>query len=231
MTFNNRSNKLIMLGCIFIFIVMLFFTSAASANNYQKKVWKPAKPESKQITEESKNIESKKQNPQAEKKYRKRVTWLFPKRNIRKRVRFRPWDNPTKKQSLKIMEIEQNIWGGPSLYNRIYCESKFKPKWVVGRYSGLLMIDSSWWEYVWPKTPKRIVYKTTSRKKLPIYKITLWSDGKRVKKIIDRKAVSIKRINIGHLPKRASTTHGWAAIRVGQRAVSGGPPATWSCSL
>lgn len=214
----------IVIALFALFALSVFATNPAGADSiYTKKVFKLNKPESEAQTEISAD--------KKETAYKKRITYLYPNQIVRKRIHFKPWANPTKRQTLKIMRIEEGIWGGPSQYNRIYCESKFKSDWVVGQYSGLLMISADWWDYVWPKTPKRIVYKTEHQLRLPVYRITLWSNGKRYKKVVNQRNVKLLRIHIGRLPKRTNATHGWAAVRVGQRAITGGPPASWECSL
>ena len=152
-------------------------------------------------------------------------------RPIRKVKRFVPWATPSPSQVSKIIVWEQRRWGGPSLAARVWCESKNRWNAVNGPYRGVLQFGPVW-ESMWPGTPRGVRVVKRSRVRRPKVRITRYSDGtrkiKRLGKVWVRKTVILK----GRLPKNPSPFHAWAAIRVGQRAVSGhGPSTGWSCDL
>jgi hypothetical protein len=155
----------------------------------------------------------------------------YPPKVIRKTVRFKPNSSPNSSQVRKIAASEQKIWGGPSLLNRINCESGFNYAATNGQYSGLLQIGS-WWSYAWPQTPRKVVLSSSRTIKKPIIRHFKWSTGKLTSKTLKKRNVKLIIKRVGRLPANASPFHGYASIRVGQRAVSGrGPTTSWSCSL
>jgi hypothetical protein len=156
-----------------------------------------------------------------------------PPKRVENVVKFTPEPHPSWPTEVrKIARLERERWGGPSIVGRIWCESDGK-WWVVngGGYAGLLQIGGIW-GYLWSGAPRgvRIVKKRQVRK--PIIEFTEWSNGVTTREQIGSVKQKRVRIRKGKLPAGASPLHGWAAIRVGQRAVSGDGPSTgWSCGL
>jgi len=150
---------------------------------------------------------------------------------IRKVRRFKPWATPSPEKVKQIIIWEQQRWGGPSLMGRVWCESKYLWHASNGQYRGVLQFGPIW-SSMWPGTPRdvKIVKKTTvKRHKI---RITRYSDGTRKRKKLRKVKVPKTVILKGKLPKNPSPFHAWAAIRVGQRAVSGhGPTTSWECNL
>ncbi|MBA2240045.1 MAG: hypothetical protein H0W09_02185 [Solirubrobacterales bacterium] len=153
-----------------------------------------------------------------------------PKRD-RVRRRFIPEAQPSPHQALRISRLERERWGGPSIDDRMRCESRLLWNATNGSFRGLLQIGS-WWEYAYPKTPRGVTVRRTKHRRAPVIRVRRWSDGR-----VDRDRIGSRRQRLdvileGKLPRNASPYHGWAAIRVGQRAVSGDGPSTyWECGL
>lgn len=146
-------------------------------------------------------------------------------------VRFQPPAHPGFAKVQWIMRFEQKKWGGPTLANRISCESGSSWNALNGRYKGVLQFGPVWWS-MWPGTPRKIRYATERRKRLRTIHLFKFTDG-HTKRVVARRFTGIRRtIHTGMLPKNADQYHAWAAIRVGQRAVAGrGPTTSWECAL
>lgn len=154
-----------------------------------------------------------------------------PKRHVKRVRHFHPDAHPSPSEVYKIERLEQERWGGPSIRNRVYCESRNLWNATNGQYHGLLQIGS-WWSYAWSQTPRDVRIKRVVTRRMPVYKVKVYDTGKRTKTRIRSRRQRVSRIKKGHLPSGADAYHGWAAIRVGQRAVSGdGPSTSWSCGL
>jgi hypothetical protein len=158
-----------------------------------------------------------------------------PPKRVENRSRFRPDGSPeTVAEAKRISRYERQRWGGPSINGRIGCESGWR-HWIVNSIGagGYLQFLKGTWNAMWPGTPRnvRLVSKRTVKK--PIYKFTTYSDGSTIREKIGKIRQKRVRIREGRLPAGASRLHGWAAIRVGQRAVPGGPGPTtsWVCGL
>lgn len=154
-----------------------------------------------------------------------------PRKVVRKVRRFTPDAHPSPKRVREIIAIEQRIWGGPSIARRVDCESDFRWNATNGQYRGLLQIGS-WWATAWPQTPRKVVLRKVKFRRKPVIRITRYSDGRVERKVVGKMRQKVVRLRKGKLPADASPYHGWAAIRVGQRAASGAGPSTmWECSL
>jgi hypothetical protein len=158
--------------------------------------------------------------------------WHKPPKNVKKRVKFTPTGTPSPSEVYEIAAHEQAKWGGPTLINRIRCESTFNWAAGNGQYRGLLQFGPIW-DSMWPGTPRGVTIKDKKIVKKKIVRYRKWSHlnkwVKKPRKTINQKVFIIKK---GKLPKYPDPYHGWAAIRVGQRAVSGhGPTTGWECGL
>lgn len=155
-----------------------------------------------------------------------------PERRRTIRVKgWKPWSQPSVYQVEVILREEQRRWGGPWLGNRVACESGYSWSASNGQYGGLLQFGSIWYS-MWPGTPRGVKYVEKRKVKLPIVRHTTWTDGTTTKTTIGKLTQRQRIIRKGKLPRNASPYHGWAAIRVGQRAVSGdGPTTSWACGL
>ena len=154
-----------------------------------------------------------------------------PKKHINRTRHFTPTCCPSSSEVGRIADLEQARWGGPSIRGRIYCESRNNYGATNGSYRGLLQIGS-WWNYAWPRTPRDVTVKDEFWHKVWVKRVRRFNTGalQRFKTRKVRQHVHLKKE--GKLPDGASPYHGWAAIRVGQRAVSGdGPSTAWSCGL
>lgn len=155
-----------------------------------------------------------------------------PDSRVTVRVRhWRPWATPTTRQVMIILREEQDRWGGPWLGNRVACESGYSWSATNGQYAGLLQFGSIW-SSMWPGTPRGVKYVSTEKKRKPIVRHTLLTSGewthRKIGSVRQKKTV----IRKGRLPRNPDAYHGWAAIRVGQRAVSGdGLTTSWACGL
>jgi len=144
---------------------------------------------------------------------------------------WKPWSQPSIYQVEIILREEQQRWGGPWLGNRVACESGYNWSATNGQYAGLLQFGSIW-SSMWAGTPRGVKYKDTFKVKLPIVRHTTWTDGHKTKAKIGKVTQKRTVIRKGKLPRYPDAYHGWAAIRVGQRAVSGdGPTTSWACGL
>lgn len=153
------------------------------------------------------------------------------RRNVVRIKDWRPWPRPTYQQVVTIAAAEQRRWGGPSLMNRILCESGGSWSATNGQYLGLLQFGPIWWS-MWPGTPRGVKLKTRKVWDAPVRRWVRWSGGRWTSKVIGRVRQTKSIIRSGRLPRNPDQTHGWAAIRVGQRAVSGdGPTTGWACGL
>jgi hypothetical protein len=155
-----------------------------------------------------------------------------PHKHLTIKRHFHPTAKPSPRQVKKIARVERQRWGGPSILGRIWCESGYRWSARNGPYRGLLQIGP-WWSYVYPaRTPRKVKIVRHNRRRVPVHRVTVWDSGRRTRErigVVRQRVTSIRR---GKLPKGASPYHGWAAIRVGQRAVSGdGPSAAWECGL
>ncbi len=162
------------------------------------------------------------------------ITYITPPDHKRVERHFTPPDNPSYSEIIAFAHSEQKRWGGPSIIGRIACESSFNPKVVnSGGYAGLLQVGSIW-GYLWGGTPRDVKLVTHKTVRLPVQKVTADPvTGGIVYEDVDTKRVDVKLVRTGKLPKNAGPTHGFAAIRVGQRAVSprGYPTTGWACGL
>jgi hypothetical protein len=154
-----------------------------------------------------------------------------PKKRIKVTKKFKPSAKPSPQEVKKIIGLEQKRWGGTAITRRVACESEFRWNATNGQYRGLLQIGP-WWDYAYNKTPRLVKLKKTKKIRKPVRRIRIYSDGYKSKRFVKMTSVKKRIIRKGKLPKKADPYHGWAAVRVGQRAVSGdGPSTAWSCRL
>lgn len=147
------------------------------------------------------------------------------------RKHFRPWAHPTAGQVRIILHEEQKRWGGPHLGGRVACESGYRWWATNGQYRGLLQFGPIWGS-MWSGAPRGVRYVTTHKRKKPIRRHRHWSDGRWTHHTVRNRIQVIRVIRHGRIPRSATPFHGWAAIRVGQRAVSGDGPSTgWECGV
>lgn len=172
-------------------------------------------------------------SPQPAKPHIVKEKWHKPPKQVKKTIKFTPWAKPTVSQVFKIMAWEQERWGGPSLVNRIRCESTFRWYESYGQYMGLLQYGPPAWAAAWPHTPRKVVLVNKVVKKKPIVRFRKWSHlNNWIRKETNHIKQKVWIVKKGRLPKNATPYHGWAAIRAGQRAVSGhGPNTSWACGL
>lgn len=157
---------------------------------------------------------------------------FYPKRVKNVRIKhWKPWATPSYAQVQIILREEQQRWGGPRIDNRVACESGYSWSATNGQYAGLLQFGSIWYS-MWPGTPRHVHFVDKRTAKVPIVRHRVWSNGKKTKRTIGKRKQRRKIVRDGNLPRNANAFHGWAAIRVGQRAVSGdGPTTSWSCGI
>lgn len=150
---------------------------------------------------------------------------------VRKHQKFTPEAHPSVSEAHEIAALEQQRWGGPSLANRIECESHWNWAADNGTYNGILQFGPIWYS-MWPGTPRDVKLKSHKYDRKKVWLVQRLSNGAK-KRIIDHyKRVKVVKIKEGKLPAGSDAFNAWAAIRVGQRAVSGdGPSTAWSCSL
>lgn len=154
-----------------------------------------------------------------------------PRTKFAKVKHWHPWSQATPSQVGIILREEQARWGGPWLGNRVACESGYNWAATNGQYGGLLQFGSIW-SSMWAGTPRGVKYRTTVKKQKPVIRHTEWTSGKWTHRIIGHVTQKKTVVRIGRLPRYPDAYHSWAAIRVGQRAVSGdGPTTAWSCGL
>ncbi len=151
------------------------------------------------------------------------------------RWKFTPPAHPSPAGVKKIIAREHALWGGPSIYNRVSCETGGIFNWNAlnpnGIYKGVLQFGPIWWS-MWPGTPRKVRIIITRKKRLKEVHTLIFSDGSKTKQVTKRFWGIRKYIRTGYLPKNANQYHAYAAIRVGQRAVSGhGPTTGWECGL
>jgi len=168
----------------------------------------------------------------SKKAYVVKEKWHKPPKNVKKNVKFVPTGTPSVSEVYEIAASEQAKWGGPTLINRIRCESTFNWSAGNGQYQGLLQFGPIW-DSMWPGTPRKVVLKNTKTVNKKIVRYRKWSHLrgwiKKPRKTVKQKVHITKA---GKLPSYPSPYHGYAAIRVGQRAVSGhGPTTGWECGL
>ena len=158
--------------------------------------------------------------------------WHKPPKNVKKKVKFVPTGEPSVSEVYAIAAHEQAKWGGSTLVNRIRCESNFNWAAGNGQYQGLLQFGPVW-NSMWPGTPRKVVVKNKKIVKKKIVRYRKWSHIKGwIKKPRRTVKQTVHITKVGKLPSYPSPYHGWAAIRVGQRAVSGhGPTTGWECGL
>jgi hypothetical protein len=158
-------------------------------------------------------------------------TWTVkPKKKIKTKRKFKPTATPSVSEVKWIAAHEQKRWGGPSVLGRIYCESRYQWNATNGQYRGLLQIGSIW-GYLWDGTPRTITIKKVKRVRKPVWRYRAWSDGSQGRIRLRYKRVKKITIKKGKLPKSADPYHGWAAIRVGQRALAGYKTTGWACGI
>lgn len=142
-----------------------------------------------------------------------------------------PWSEPTPSQVIAIAASEQKRWGGPSIVGLLSCESGLSWSATNGQYSGLAQYGSIWGS-MWPGTPRGVRFVENRTKVRSIERHTLWSDGRWTHKRIGKVKQRQKITRVGRLPRNATPFHGYAAIRVTQRAFAGvGPTTSWACGL
>lgn len=144
---------------------------------------------------------------------------------------WKPYAHPTSQQVVAIAASEQRLWGGPSIVGLLSCESGLSWSATNGQYQGLAQYGSIW-SSMWPGTPRKVRFTDSRTKVRPIQRHTLWSDGHWTHKRIGKVRQKQKVTRIGRLPRNATPFHGYAAIRVTQRAFAGvGPTTSWSCGI
>lgn len=146
-----------------------------------------------------------------------------PPKKITIRRHFKPDATAAGSRLAWIAHEEQKRWGGPSLVGRMSCESGMNSRATNGTYDGALQFGPIWGS-MWSGTPRGV----TVRRHRTVKRKVLDAAGARVGTVRQHQTV----IEHGRLPRNPSAFHAWAAVRVGQRAVSGhGPTTGWSCSL
>lgn len=134
-----------------------------------------------------------------------------------------------------IIPYEATRYGGGPLYDRIGCESNYQYNATNGTYNGLIQTSPAFFNPAWEDAihDKDLGVKLKSKKRVTrdVFKVSLWNTGKKTYRRIAVQHVPRIVIKKGQLPKNASEWDGWAAVRVGQRAVAGvGPTTYWACT-
>lgn len=198
---------------VFVCLVALIFVGASSANSENLK---------------SNTEFSKKDN----KDYVK--TWVeIPDKRVVKHTTFKPESEPNPTEVKDIIASENDKWGGPSIYNRVACESEFRWNASNGSHFGLLQFATdTWYSMYTDQIPKRVEEKVIKHDKKKVWRYFLYADGHRERHSTHKINVKIIKKKVGHLDPGAGPYNGYAAIRVGQMAASGQIATTaWSCSL
>lgn len=159
-------------------------------------------------------------------------TWVEkPDTFVKKKKKFKPEGQPSVSEVHEIINHEQKKWGGPSISNRVGCESGYRWNATNGQYRGLLQFGSIWGS-MYPGTPRKVKIADTKTTKKRVWRYFLYEDGTRERVNKGKIKVKVRTKKVGKLPSNADPYHGWAAVRVGQRAVSGdGPTTGWSCPV
>lgn len=159
--------------------------------------------------------------------------WVKKPHNERVVRHFIPWAHPTVAQVKNvIIPYEAHRWGGGPIYDRVACESGFHWDATNGTYNGLVQTSGDFWwgAGAWPSSPRDVTLHNSKRVVRGVYLIRLWSDGHKSFQRIRNAYVKRTVIRKGMIPRTANEWHGWAAIRVGQRAVGNdGPTTYWAC--
>lgn len=137
-----------------------------------------------------------------------------------------------------IIPYEAARYNTSPITDRVECESSFDYGASNGTYGGLIQTDGAFWygsSDAWPAVVNDhdlgVVMKRKKRVARNVYKVRLWSNGKKQFKRVAIQHVPRTIIQKGKLPETADWFHGWAAIRVGERAVAGvGPTTWWACT-
>ena len=108
---------------------------------------------------------------------------------------------------------------------RIRCESEFRWSATNGSFRGLLQIGP-WWKHAYPRTPRRVVLRRHFDRLRPVKRIRVYNTGARERDIVRKRRQHVRLTGLG-AATCANPYHGWAAIRVGQRAVSRDGPNTY----
>lgn len=202
------------LSIIFTAVIVLVIVTTAFANSTKPEVQKAEQPV----------VISKKES-------------AAPKYRVIRVKNWKPWAHPSPFQVKQIANWEQKKWGGPSLLRRINCESTFNWAADNGTYEGVLQFGPVW-NSMWPGTPRKVRMVEIRHPRLKVVEITVFSDGSTKRKVVRRFRATRKVVKTGKLPEYKNLKypggpkHAWAAIRVGQRAVSGdGPSTSWECGL
>lgn len=154
-----------------------------------------------------------------------------------KRVPARNLEHPGPARVRRIAELEQEVWGGPSIVGRIDCETGGKFTWSSynssSGASGVLQFLAGTWAAMWPGTPQDVRWVLHERRRrAPIVLWQLWADGSKTHEVVGHRRQRVRVILRATLPENPGPDHVTAAIRVGQRAVSGdGPSTSWECEL
>ncbi len=178
----------------------------------------------------SEDSESKPSKPQVLHQWKKR-----PK-SERVVKRFVPTGSPSSSYVQNvIIPYEAERYGTSPIYDRVECESTYNHAATNGTYNGLIQTNYAYWGPAWGDVLAEgdlgVTFKTKKRVARGVYRVRLWDNGK---KTFNRIAIQhVRRVIVqkGRLPKDATEWHGWAAIRVGTRAVAGvGPTTYWACT-
>ena len=155
-----------------------------------------------------------------------------PPKRVTERVKdWTPWSEPTPAQVIAIAAAEQKRWGGPSIVGLLSCESGLSWSATNGQYQGLAQFGPIW-HSMWPGTPRGVKFVESRVKVKPVMRHTLWSNDRWTHKRIGKVKQRQKIIRSGRLPRNATPFHGYAAIRVTQRAFAGvGPTTSWACGI
>ena len=155
-----------------------------------------------------------------------------PPKRVTERIKdWEPWSEPTPAQVIAIAASEQSRWGGPSIVGLLSCESGLSWSATNGQYAGLAQYGPIW-SSMWPGTPRGVKFVESRTQVRPIERHTLWSNGRWTHRKIGKVKQKQKIVRIGRLPRNATPFHGYAAIRVTQRAFAGvGPTTSWACGI
>jgi hypothetical protein len=155
-----------------------------------------------------------------------------PPKRVTERVKdWSPWSEPSPAQVIAIAASEQKRWGGPSIVGLLTCESTLNWAATNGQYQGLAQFGPIW-HSMWPGTPRGVKFVESRVKVKPVMRHTLWSNDRWTHRRIGKVKQRQKIIRSGRLPRNATPFHGYAAIRVTQRAFAGvGPTTSWACGV
>jgi hypothetical protein len=150
-------------------------------------------------------------------------------------LRFQPWGRPSPRQVREIIRAEARRWriSPAGLARRVGCESRYRWWAGNGQYQGVLQFSYGTFHRGMRTIRDRRVKLVRSRvRRVNDTRVVHYSDGRVERKRGRPRHQRVTYVYTGRLPRRPSSIHAWAQLRIGAQAIRGISAvrnSEWSC--